>query len=90
MRWCGHARHAAVTTGKDFFDSRQRDFPLADLHQGAHDPAAHLVEKAVAFDDEGDLRAGLPEVAARQRAHVGFHFVAACSGEAAEIVFADK
>ena len=65
-------------------------FPLADLHQRAHDAPAHFVKEAIALDDESQLWAGLFEIATREGSHIGFHLVTARAGEAAEIVFADE
>ncbi len=86
MRGRGHTGHAPVAAGQNVFYFRQRNFPLPNLHQGSHDAPTHFVEKAVAFDDERQLRAGLFDVATRQRPHIGFHFVIARAGERLKIV----
>jgi hypothetical protein len=90
VRGGGHAGDAAVAAGQDGGRFRQRNFALADLDEGAHDAAAHFIKKAVAFDDEGELRAGFTDVATGECAHVGGHFVGARASEAAKIVFADE
>ena len=90
MRRRGHARRAPVAAGQNLRHFRQRNFSLPDLHQGAHDAPAHFVKKTVALNDEGDLRTGFLEVAARKPADVGFHFVTARAGKRFEIMPADK
>ena len=90
MRWRRHARHAPVAARENIFNLCHGDLPLPDLDQRSHDTATHLVEKSVALDDERQLRAGFFEVAARQRANVGFHFVTARARERFKIVFAQE
>ena len=56
VRRRGHARHAPVLLRQHPLDLLGRKLAQPHLHQRAHDAAAHLVEKAVAFDDEGQQR----------------------------------
>src|SRR5664280_2228017 len=72
VRRGGHAGHAPVFFGQHPPDFIRREFAQPDLHQRADNTPAHFVEKSVAFDDEGQLRAALFDVATRELAHGGF------------------
>src|SRR5258708_2196134 len=72
-----HPGGAAIFGGEHVGNFMGIDFALADLHERANDAAAHLVEKSIAFDHEGEQMTALADVAARHRANSRFHFVTA-------------
>src|SRR5258708_5425417 len=90
VRGGGHARNAAVLAGEYSFDVPDGYLMLADLRQGPNNAPAHLVEKTVPFDDEGEERPASFDVATVEGADGGFHFVIAGGGEGFEIVPAQK
>ena len=85
-----HAGGAAVGLGEHGFDLRGGKSSVAALHERADDAAAHLVEKAVAADDDGDILAAAFYIAAGEGAHGAFHFVGMIGGKGFEVVFADE
>src|SRR5882672_2649181 len=90
VRRRGHSRHLAIFFGEHPFDFVRRKLSQANLHECPNDPAAHLVEEAVALDDERQQRAATLYLDSRQSADGGLSFVAGSGGKGAEIVLAYK
>ncbi len=90
VRGRAHAGGAAIGFGEHGFNFVGRKFSVANLHERADDAATHLVEKAIAFDDESELRTGFFERTTRQGANGAIHFVFVRGGKGFEIVFADE
>lgn len=86
----GHARVLPGSLIQDLGNILCAFFASTDLMECTDDGSAHLVEKSIAFHDDGDERTRCLEVAAKKRAHGIFTFVVLIGGQRSEIVFPDK
>src|SRR5262249_491130 len=80
----------AVARIKHLRDVTGRKAALANLNDGTNNPAAHFVEKTIAFDNESEQAALFPNFATVKSAHGGFHLVVAIVGEGCVVAFADE
>src|SRR5258705_12301864 len=90
MSWGGHPGGAPISMLQNFHHSIRFELFLTDLHQGSHDAATHLIKKTIAFDNESQETPRPLNLAARDGAHGGFHFISPRPGERFEIVFAEE
>src|SRR4030095_16711780 len=87
---CGHAGQAAIAASQNFRNLARANLAFADLHQRSHQPAAHLIKKAIAFDNEGQQWSGLFHLATPDGAHGRFRVVVRIRAEGAKVMSSHK
>ena len=86
----GHPAGATVASSQHQFQFLERELSTAGLDKRAHDAAAHLIKKSIAFDDEGQEPSAALDIATTHRSNGRFHFVVASRGKRFEVMRAEK
>src|SRR6516164_6818082 len=85
-----HSCQLAVFFCQQFAHGFRRVLSKAYLNKCSNNSSTHLVEKPIAFDDEGQQWAGFPDITAPQCSYMRAFLVTRVGGKTPEIMLANK